>query len=78
MKKTPVLSTLAAGLALMAGGHAAAAERPSVVIVHGAFADGSDWAKVKVTTRPTSHGPQQSRPADVAEVILAAVDPSTK
>ena len=47
MKKTPVLSTLAVGLALMAGGHAAAAaERPSVVIVHGAFADGSDWAKV--------------------------------
>ncbi|WP_371869572.1 alpha/beta fold hydrolase [Telluria antibiotica] len=25
---------------------AAAAEQPSVVIVHGAFADGSDWAKV--------------------------------
>ena len=31
-----------------------------------------------VTTLPTSHVPQQSRPADVAEVILAAVKASTK
>jgi pimeloyl-ACP methyl ester carboxylesterase len=31
-----------------------------------------------VTTLPTSHVPQQSRPADVAAVILAAVQASTK
>lgn len=54
----PHRSTLASlGLALALGGAAitanaatptttAAKDRPSVVIVHGAFADGSDWAKV--------------------------------
>lgn len=31
---------------LFAVGSQAAAPQPSVVIVHGAFADGSDWAKV--------------------------------
>jgi len=31
-----------------------------------------------VTTLPTSHVPQQSRPADVAAVILKAVDATTK
>jgi len=36
-----VVATAGAGAA-----HAATAEQPSVVIVHGAFADGSDWAKV--------------------------------
>jgi pimeloyl-ACP methyl ester carboxylesterase len=42
-----LLSSLALGTALLAGGHvAAAAEVPTVVIVHGAFADGSDFAKV--------------------------------
>ena len=35
---------LGAGLSLASA--ATAAEKPSVVIVHGAFADGSDWAKV--------------------------------
>ncbi|MBV8633979.1 MAG: alpha/beta hydrolase [Burkholderiaceae bacterium] len=32
----------------------------------------------KVTTLPTSHVPQQSRPADVAKVIIAAVEASEK
>jgi pimeloyl-ACP methyl ester carboxylesterase len=43
------LLALAALSVIAAAGPAAAApgaERPSVVIVHGAFADGSDWAKV--------------------------------
>lgn len=48
---TTVLRNVAAAAAIAAAGtgfaHAAtAAEQPSVVIVHGAFADGSDWAKV--------------------------------
>ncbi|WP_394375926.1 alpha/beta hydrolase [Stutzerimonas frequens] len=40
--------TLAFSIAatLVAGASQAEAEMPSVVIVHGAFADGSDWAKV--------------------------------
>ena len=38
-------SLLAAGLLAGAASQAQAAQ-PSVVIVHGAFADGSDWAKV--------------------------------
>jgi pimeloyl-ACP methyl ester carboxylesterase len=46
MKTSPFLPSLSAALALAAAGQAAAAEQPSVVIVHGAFADGSDWAKV--------------------------------
>jgi pimeloyl-ACP methyl ester carboxylesterase len=42
------LRNLAAAAAIAAAGTgiAQAAEQPSVVIVHGAFADGSDWAKV--------------------------------
>lgn len=44
------LRTLAAAAAIAAAGtgfaQAANAGQPSVVIVHGAFADGSDWAKV--------------------------------
>jgi len=44
------LRNVAAAAAIAAAGtgfaQAAAAEQPSVVIVHGAFADGSDWAKV--------------------------------
>ena len=44
------LRTLAAAAAIAAAGtgfaQAANATQPSVVIVHGAFADGSDWAKV--------------------------------
>ena len=41
------LSSLALGASLLAGAQVAtAADQPSVVIVHGAFADGSDWAKV--------------------------------
>jgi pimeloyl-ACP methyl ester carboxylesterase len=43
------LRHVAAGAAIAAAGTGfahAAAEQPSVVIVHGAFADGSDWAKV--------------------------------
>ena len=39
-----VVATLAVGLSFSAG--AAAPASPSVVLVHGAFADGSDWAKV--------------------------------
>lgn len=48
MNKIRILAPMAVGLPMMAGGGAAAAaaETPSVVIVHGAFADGSDWAKV--------------------------------
>jgi len=47
MNTRRLLSSLALGAALVTGSHAAsAAEQPSVVIVHGAFADGSDWAKV--------------------------------
>ncbi len=47
MNTRPLLAPLALGLPLLVGGPpAAAAETPSVVIVHGAFADGSDWAKV--------------------------------
>ena len=47
MNSRHLLSSLALGTALLAGGNvASAAEVPSVVIVHGAFADGSDWAKV--------------------------------
>jgi len=38
-------ATLAIGLSFAAG-TAGAADKPSVVLVHGAFADGSDWAKV--------------------------------
>jgi pimeloyl-ACP methyl ester carboxylesterase len=44
------LAALGLAASLMAGSAAAAtpidAAKPSVVIVHGAFADGSDWAKV--------------------------------
>jgi pimeloyl-ACP methyl ester carboxylesterase len=44
------LRAAAAAAAIAAGAHAMAAPaapaQPSVVIVHGAFADGSDWAKV--------------------------------
>jgi pimeloyl-ACP methyl ester carboxylesterase len=36
----------AAAIAAAGTGFVHAAEQPSVVIVHGAFADGSDWAKV--------------------------------
>ena len=46
MNSRHFLSSLTLGAALLAGGHAVAAEVPSVVLVHGAFADGSDWAKV--------------------------------
>jgi pimeloyl-ACP methyl ester carboxylesterase len=38
------VAALALGLSFSAG--AATADKPSVVLVHGAFADGSDWAKV--------------------------------
>lgn len=40
------LSTFAVAAALATGAAHAAPATPSVVIVHGAFADGSDWAKV--------------------------------
>ena len=53
MKATSRLFSLKTGLGMLAvaftGSSAMAAEpaeKPSVVIVHGAFADGSDWAKV--------------------------------
>ena len=46
MNTRHLLSSLTLGTALLAGGHAVAADIPSVVLVHGAFADGSDWAKV--------------------------------
>ncbi|WP_434698136.1 alpha/beta hydrolase [Pseudomonas sp. D1-1] len=38
--------TLAMTCSLLGGAVHAAAQQPSVVIVHGAFADGSDWSKV--------------------------------
>lgn len=41
-----ILSSAALATAALLGGTAFAAELPSVVLVHGAFADGSDWAKV--------------------------------
>ncbi len=40
------LSIAAAALATGFAAHAAESQQPSVVFVHGAFADGSDWAKV--------------------------------
>lgn len=47
--KTALRSLAVAAALVTVGANAGAAEngaRPSVVIVHGAFADGSDWAKV--------------------------------
>lgn len=41
-----VTAAFALASTLVAGVSQAEAEKPSVVIVHGAFADGSDWAKV--------------------------------
>ncbi len=48
MLNRTLASLAVAALALSAGSAAYAAEKAptSVVIVHGAFADGSDWAKV--------------------------------
>lgn len=47
MKFTNLLTTLSLACAMLAGiSSTSAAELPSVVLVHGAFADGSDWAKV--------------------------------
>ena len=49
MKTAQRLKLTAAALAIglsFAAGTASAADKPSVVLVHGAFADGSDWAKV--------------------------------
>ena len=51
MKTFPLVSSLAAaaaiGISMLGDAHAAdAPATPSVVLVHGAFADGSDWAKV--------------------------------
>ena len=49
MKKLLSLTLVAAAFAMSASAHAADAKdasKPAVVIVHGAFADGSDWAKV--------------------------------
>lgn len=42
------LSSIVGAVAALSGGatYSAPTEMPSVVIVHGAFADGSDWAKV--------------------------------
>jgi pimeloyl-ACP methyl ester carboxylesterase len=45
-RKSASLALLALGMAASAPLFAADANPPSVVIVHGAFADGSDWAKV--------------------------------
>jgi pimeloyl-ACP methyl ester carboxylesterase len=44
LRSVAVAAAIAAGAPAMAAAPAAA--QPSVVIVHGAFADGSDWAKV--------------------------------
>ncbi|UXH79088.1 alpha/beta fold hydrolase [Roseateles amylovorans] len=46
MKRFALLTTLAASIVALMAGPAAAADLPSVVLVHGAYADGSDWAKV--------------------------------
>ncbi|MES2612056.1 MAG: alpha/beta hydrolase [Pseudomonadota bacterium] len=46
MKTRHILSSIALGASLLSTGAASAADSPSVVLVHGAFADGSDWAKV--------------------------------
>jgi hypothetical protein len=45
MKIRTVLSSVALATAALLGGNAFAADLPSVVLVHGAFADGSDWPR---------------------------------
>ena len=45
-KPKAIALALAMTASAFAGASHAAAPQPSVVIVHGAFADGSDWAKV--------------------------------
>ncbi|ANH69942.1 alpha/beta fold hydrolase [Mitsuaria sp. 7] len=46
MSTRALFSALTLSVAALAGGQAHAADVPSVVLVHGAYADGSDWAKV--------------------------------
>jgi hypothetical protein len=59
-----------------------------VVLVHGAWADGSSWSKVigplkaagmkvfaaplPMRTRPVDHTPMVTAPADIADIILDA------
>lgn len=45
-KPKAIALALALTAGVFAGASSAATQQPSVVIVHGAFADGSDWAKV--------------------------------
>lgn len=45
-KPKAIALALAMSAAVFAGAGSAATQQPSVVIVHGAFADGSDWGKV--------------------------------
>ncbi|ANH69943.1 alpha/beta fold hydrolase [Mitsuaria sp. 7] len=46
MNTRSLITAVATAAAALVGGQALAADVPSVVLVHGAFADGSDWAKV--------------------------------
>jgi pimeloyl-ACP methyl ester carboxylesterase len=46
MKTRSILGAIAVSVTTLLGGHAMAADQPSVVLVHGAYADGSDWSKV--------------------------------
>jgi hypothetical protein len=56
------------------------AHHVNVVLVHGAWADGSSWSKVigplkaagHLRTRPVDHTPMVTAPADVADIILDA------
>jgi len=63
----------------------------NVVLVHGAWADGSSWAKLipdlerkfanamnaKTITLPSSHVPMLSHPAEVAKAIIEAAKAAT-
>jgi pimeloyl-ACP methyl ester carboxylesterase len=72
------LAPVAAGLAVLAAAimpaPAQAAERPSIVLVHGAWADGSSWNKVITILRAkglnvvATHDPLSSLGDDVASV----------
>jgi len=78
--------TLLLGLASIVLGSVDTA-KPTIVFVHGAFADGSSWARVipllekdgytTTTEIKSSHVPFLSHPRDVAKVIEAAATAPT-